>query len=334
MSADCQLLLVHQPRVAQSADLLEVAGWVRELDPGIHTVVVQDRDDGPQLHGTILDLPAVTVAPARLLRFHPPPGAVFAAPDLAKDEEYRLLESAGLPVPRWALLTETEQPDLAGFGEYVVVKPARSGRGADVRILRRGRVRWRPPKTEFTRKNNPKSCRWIVQDFVYTGRWPVAYRVATLFGSALWAWRSEAAHERQPLPGRYAFGSPDGAGVSIVSSGRGSRFALASDPDVIALAERAHAAFPRVPLLGVDVLRDADSDALQLIEVNSSGFTWHFSSPVGSSIQADFGFRLEQQFDGRRRAAAVLARICRQHACRTPVPAPRRAALPSRPGQN
>lgn len=326
MKATTQLLLAHQPRVCTPEDFREVALWVQEHDPTVHATAVTDRIDGSQAHGEILDLPTTTVAPARLLSFRPPHGTVLVGPDLPKDDEYRALELAGLPVPKWALLTRESRPDLDGFGRYVVVKPARSGRGADVRIMRRGRVRWRRPNTEFTLKNNPGDCRWIVQDFVYTGRWPVSYRVATLFGTVLWAWRTEASRDRSPLHDREAFDTTESSGVSIVASGRGCRFTLCFETDVIALAQRAHAAFPDVPLLGVDVLRDVDSGRLYLIEVNSSGFTWHFSSPVGLGIQADSHFRLEHQFNGRALAAEVLAGVCRRHATREPLSAGRRAA--------
>jgi len=88
-----------------------------------------------------------------------------------------------------------------------------------------------------------------------------------------------------------------------------------SHRDVLSLAERAHAAVPRVPLLGVDILRDADTGELFVVELNGLGYTWDFSSPTGLSLQAQFGFNLEAQLGGRRRAAGVLARVCAEH-CR------------------
>ena len=139
---------------------------------------------------------------------------------------------------------------------------------------------------------------------MYTGLWPHSYRVATLFGHTLWSMRIEASHGREPLRSRADF-----HGQSIVSSGQGCRFELSNDAAVIALAERASMALPRVPVLGVDILRDADSGELFVVELNSLGYSWHFSSPSGLRFQAEFGFSLEEQFEGRRKAAAVLARV-------------------------
>ncbi len=101
----------------------------------------------------------------------------------------------------------------------------------------------------------------------------------------------------------------------MVSSGQGCTFELFDDPDILSLAERAHAAFPRVPLLGIDILRDAESGQLFVVELNGIGYLWDFSSPTGLSLQRQFGFDLEAQFGGRRRAAAVLARVCEAEAC-------------------
>jgi hypothetical protein len=130
-----------------------------------------------------------------------------------------------------------------------------------------------------------------------------------LFGKALFGLGIEASHARRPLldPGSFA-------GQSVVSSGNGCTFTLTSDPDVLELAERAHAALPRVPLLGVDIVREAGSGRLFVLELNSLGYTWHFSSPSGSRLQQQFGLALEPQLDGRRRAAAQLAEACNRYA--------------------
>jgi hypothetical protein len=131
-----------------------------------------------------------------------------------------------------------------------------------------------------------------------------------LFGRALFGIQIEASHQRAPLLERGAF-----HGQSVVSSGRGCSFALCSDAAILSLAERAHAALPDVPLLGVDIVRDADTGELFVLELNSIGYTWHFSSPSGLRFQREFGLDLGAQLDGRRRAAAILAQVCEERAC-------------------
>jgi glutathione synthase/RimK-type ligase-like ATP-grasp enzyme len=187
----------------------------------------------------------------------------------------------------------------------VVTKPEFGARGADVRIERRKVAKWTRPRTALSEQfGGPWNPR-VAQEFVYTGVWPRSHRVVTLFGSALLAFRVEADHGRQPLPDRGSF-----HGQSVVSSGQGCTFEAFDDPEIFSLAERAHAAFPRVPLLGVDILRDVDTKQLFVAELNGIGDTWDFSSPSGIQLQRQFSLDFETQFNGRRRAAAVLARVC------------------------
>ena len=156
----------------------------------------------------------------------------------------------------------------------------------------------------------------IVQEFIYTGKWPVSYRVTTLFGKVLFAWKVIAATDRRPLMGPNEFRSPEatGGGMSICSSGRGCSFELAHEPDILELAEKAHAAFPDSPLLGIDFVREESSGKLFVIEVNSCGRVWHFSSKAGLSIQRDNGIDFANQFNGLQKAADVLIQETRQRA--------------------
>ena len=303
------LILVSSPSVNSEADFAELATWTHELSPETAVFVLPDVRDADRL-ASVPDLPTVTVSPAPVRRLRPQRGSVLQGQHVAKTEEYRALDAIGVPVPRWARLLPGKRPNLDGFGPYVVTKPDFGARGAEVRIERRDDAQWKPPRTELSEQfggaRNPR----VAQEFVYTGPWPRSYRVTTLFGTALFVFRVEADHARQPLVDRSAF-----HGHSVVSSGHGCTFELFADPEILSLAERAHAAVPNVPLLGVDILRDADTGQLFVVELNGLGYTWDFSSPTGLSLQAQFGFNLEAQFDGRRRAASVLARVCEER-CR------------------
>ncbi|HET7543405.1 MAG TPA: hypothetical protein VFK05_26205 [Polyangiaceae bacterium] len=304
------LLLVSSPLANSQADFAELAEWSAAADPELRVRVVADLS-GADLTDNEPDLPMLTVSFGPLQKLRPRRGAVFQGQHVAKSVEYRALQAIGVPVPRWTRLLPGQAPELelASFGPYVVTKPEFGARGADVRIERRAQARWTAPRTQlsegFGGPFNPR----LAQEFVYTGAWPHSYRVATLFTQTLWSLRIEASHAREPLRARSDF-----HGQSIVSSGKGCSLALSNDPAVIALAERASAALPHVALLGVDILRDADTGELFVVELNSLGYSWHFSSPAGGRFQAEFGFDLSAQFDGRRKAARLLARACREHA--------------------
>ena len=74
--------------------------------------------------------------------------------------------------------------------------------------------------------------------------------------------------------------------------------------DVLALARRAHEAFPTVPVLGVDIVRDAATGALSVLEVNVTGGCFHLTSIAVGRIQREHGIDTRRQFGG----AAAVAR--------------------------
>ncbi len=312
------LLLYASPLLGHPEPYYKLARYVREIDPEIRPYVMDyDRDLVRRIYRHMLKRFVLPRRPT--LIFSPAPtdirlwrGTLYKGQRLVKSLQYAALERRSIPVPQWVLLTKGRQPDLNRFGPYVVVKPDRGGLGAEVKIMRTGRVRWRPVTTEYAGVSEAL----IAQAFIYTGARPVSYRVSTLFGQALYCVRYEASHARPPLAGPQAFDRTlDGKGVTIVSTSKGCTIAPSSDEEVIRLAERAHEAFPETPVLGVDVIREQPSGRLYVLEVNPGGAGWHFAHERGLKAQREFGFSYEQQFDGLRKAARILADRTRKDAC-------------------
>ena len=274
-----------------------LACFVEEFDPTIHTVIVEDKP------GWLVELsnrPTFFFSPA-LIRNRPRiPGRIACGYPLSKSEEYSVLTEAGIPVPRWVRLREDELPNLEGFGDYVVRKPDYGAKGAEVRIVKRERVRW---KRVVTSAAGP-SPTLLVQEFIYTGLWPVSYRVNTLFGRVLYCMRITGNASRPALRGSNDFGSRgSGNSVSIVSNVRDSMAECCDDVEIIRFGERAARAFPDLPMLGVDVLKEVSTGRLFVTEVNALGHNWNFSR----EFRENFGIDVAEQFDGLRKAAYVLA---------------------------
>jgi len=312
------LVLYASPLLGHPEPYFKVAQYVRELDPEIRPyVITYDRHLIRRIYRHVLK--RFVLPRRRTLIFSPAAtdirlwrGTLYKGQRLDKSLQYAALERRSIPVPPWALLTRDRQPDLSGFGSYVVVKPDRGGLGAEVKIMRRGRVRWRQITTNYAGVSEGL----IVQAFIYTGPRPVSYRISTLFGQALYCVRYEASHARPALAGSGAFDrSLDGKGVNIVSTSKGCTIALDYEEEVIRFAERAHEAFPETPVLGVDVIREQPSGKLYVLEVNPGGAGWHFAHERGLRAQHEFGFSYEQQFDGLRKAARILADRTRTDAC-------------------
>jgi amino acid adenylation domain-containing protein len=293
----CNLVLVVGPDVDR-ASLERAARTVVEIDDRIDARVVPDV---PGWDMEFAPLPTLVVSPGLLRQRPAMPAQVCCGYPLGKSEEYRILERAGIPVPKWVVLEEDGvQPNLSGFGAYVVRKPDYGAKGAEVRIVRRGRVRWKPVVTSAA----GASPRLLVQEFVYTGLWPVSYRVNTLFGQVLYCVVLTGNQARQQLSGPEDFDARGDTrqSVSIVANARDSTAAFCADQEIIALGERAARAFPDVPLLGVDVLKSALTGQLLVTEVNSIGHNWNFGPEFAGAFHID----IERQFDGVRRAASIL----------------------------
>jgi hypothetical protein len=230
------------------------------------------------------------------------PGRIVTSKIFLKSGEYRRLEAAGCPVPKWTLITPETTLDPADWGPYIVEKPNDGGLGAHVRIKRTGKVRYKPPgeNDRFGRRGV------IAQEFIYTGEWPASFRVMTLFGRCILCFHQKTVGRGKPLTARWNFAAD--SGTSIVSNTIDMQVALTKDPDVVSLCERAHrAAFPDVPLLGFDVIRDADTGRLYILECHAHGPVWPFSTSKGQGIQRKNGLDFASQYDALRKSAEILA---------------------------
>jgi amino acid adenylation domain-containing protein len=274
-----------------------VRHWVEKFDPTINAEIVEDK---PGWSTDLPSRPSLFFSPA-LIRNRPRiPGHIACGFPLSKSEEYLILAKAGIAVPRWVALRENEMPNLNGFGEYVVRKPDYGAKGAEVRIVKRERVRW---KRVVTSAAGP-SPTLLVQEFIYTGPWPVSYRVNTLFGRVLYCIRITANHTRPVLRGANDFDvRGSGNTVSIVSNVRDSTAEYCDDVEIIRFGEQAARAFPDLPMLGVDILKEAGGGRLFVTEVNALGHNWNF----GKEFRDNFALDPASQFDGLRKAAFVLA---------------------------
>jgi uncharacterized UPF0146 family protein len=208
-------------------------------------------------------------------------GAIIArsAPD--KIEEYRAIEAAGLPLPKWTEITPDTQLDREEWGPYVVEKPAWGKKGMGVRIRKTGRVRHREGPAQ------------IAQQFIYTGPQPINYRVMTYLGEPIFCYRHTGTGK--PLPENKDFRTA-GGGLSIVASSMGCNCSLSDEPDVLDLARSVHAALPLAPTLGQDIIRDAKTGELYIIETNPRDPTWASTAKRGLRLQETFNLDLAGQF--------------------------------------
>ena len=83
--------------------------------------------------------------------------------------------------------------------------------------------------------------------------------------------------------------------------------AFVIDAEVMDFARQVNRAFPRIPLQGCDIVREAVSGKLYILEVNPGGNTLHFSSPIFARQRGLLGGK--SVFTGQLDAFAIAARI-------------------------
>jgi hypothetical protein len=303
------LILVHQQTKQDRADYEELSHRIAARRVGIATFIVDTKERAWSDPGFDHFSPTLTVSPMPIKQFVPPWGSICQGCDFPKSEQYERLSLLGLPVPKWTHIRPDTTLDPAEWGPYVVVKPDLGRKGAEIFIKRTGRVRYRAGEA-YPEVHPIHKAPLLAQRFIYTGRWPISFRVVTLFGRALMSWCCEANHAYVPLEWRYGFKAR--GGITVVSNKRDSRYTLGAEPDVITLAQRAHAAFPNQPLLGTDIVRDAESHALFLLECNPRGDAWLMSSDTGRKIEDANGIIFAGQYGALQIAAGVLIRETRR----------------------
>ena len=303
---------MHQKSKQDRADFETIARQIGVRAPDIRVFVVDTKQADwadPRFAPAAATL---TVSPMPIKRFSPPPGALCQGHEFPKDEQYRRLARLGVRVPDWIEIGPDTVLDPLQWGPYVVVKPALGRKGAEIFIKRAGRVRYRLPES-FAEGHPAHRAPLLAPRVIYTGKWPANYRVVTVFGRALLCWHCEAAHRYVPLNSRWDFKAK--GGITVVSNKQDSSYALARDAEVIALAEKAHAAFPEQPLLGTDIVRDADTGELHVIECNPRGDAWLVSSDMGRLIERANGLDFAAQFGALEVATQVLIKETRTRAC-------------------
>jgi glutathione synthase/RimK-type ligase-like ATP-grasp enzyme len=251
--------------------------------------------------------PTLIFSPGRLIDFHPERGKVYAGSPIPKLEQIARFKAAGLPVPATAEITPGVALPEAEFGSHVVVKPGYSeaSRGLYLTLVRRQAVQFRPQES-YPEDHPGRYGPMFAQRFIDTGPRVSHYRVLTLFGAPLIAFKTTSREARPPLD------SPDDvlAAIAVKARRRVSPIdrELTRDADVLELARRTHRALPEIPLQGVDIIREAATGKLFVLETNPGGNTWIFSKgEMTTRLTRSLGVaRLTDPFDAFTTAANVL----------------------------
>jgi hypothetical protein len=309
------LILVANPRGMDPKDFEEIAELVARENPRINAFAVTVDQPASVVPDRFWRHPTLVISFGETGQFKPPRGIILHNRPVHKYQQYVQFCLAGVNTPRTGNFTPSHEYRAEDWGEFCILKPAdlgQMGKGGIVRLQRTRRLTAFDP-AQYPADHSLRNSRLLVQSFVDTGPLAQSWRVLTLLGEPLYCFRQSSGVERPPLD------APDDLIEKAIIEpkhpegkakiGYEKLRTFVADAEIMAFASAASRAFPRIPLQGCDVIREAATGKLFILEVNPGGNTWHFSSPLFAPQRQMLGGKekFTRQLDAFATAARVLA---------------------------
>lgn len=268
------LLLLHTRDQQELSDWQTVKAKIEALAPDIEVRIESNDDPDPATLRWQASRPSLVFSPMRLLNYRPLAGRIYAGQPMSKIQEWQRLAEANLPIPKTTRLTPGLKLDPAEWGAYVVVKPVAGLRGQNVRL-----IRTQDAAARFAELTGNARQRMIVQQFIDSideeGR-TVSYRCLTMFGKPI---LSHAQHWTGRRPSLAEIAAGDGA-IASNDQNQPRTQRLHIEPRLIELSALVAAAFPEIPCLGQDWVREHATGKFFILETNPAGPIWQLSQPL------------------------------------------------------
>lgn len=299
------LILIHPPGAGYNRDFEEISAKAHALDRSL-VIFTLPASLNTDLGAHNWRYPTLTVALSLSFRLSILRGAMLKSEQVEKLTQQAVFRKYAIPTPPALPFRFGMTLDPVLLGDLVVLKPMdleQTSQGHGVQMFRRRRLN-KLRITDFPEGHPIHRARqgYIVQRFIDTGENPSFFRVQTFLGKAIYAWHSTLVEPRCSLDADDA----DIERTNIASQGGEKTRKLIDDPDIIGLAEKVHKAFPHIPMLAVDVIREAATGKLYVLECNPGGNTWHFSSKVGEKLRLGFG---DAKTNGNEKAHEIARRM-------------------------
>jgi glutathione synthase/RimK-type ligase-like ATP-grasp enzyme len=199
--------------------------------------------------------------------------------EIDKLVQTQVLRKAGLPTPPDLPFRAGMMLDPIVFGEFVLLKPLDfrlTSKGIGIQVMRRTRLeKLRPLDLPADHPMRRDTKGYIVQKLVNTGKFATTYRVSTFMGELIYALKYQSL---VPSPDLTSSDSEIESGDFTQKGER--RMELFEDEELFSLAKRVAGVFEKLPLLGIDFVRDYETLQPYILEVNAGGNTWHFASKM------------------------------------------------------
>jgi len=304
------LVIVHSVGLQARSDFESVQETMAVRAPDIEVFIVNNRAPHSVTRRQAARRPTLVFSPVALHEFRPLRGKVYAGRWHTKMEEIRRLAEAGVNVPEAVMLEPETKLEPEAWGPFTVVKPNLGRQGAGIRLHRTRDVRWADPQS-WPRDDPRFGVPLVAQKFVDTGPFSESHRVMTVFGRAIYSIMSRSSDAR---PFDLDALGDDRLDQPVASNSGERTLELNFERDVIDFGKEVARAFPEIPVLGVDIVREQATGRLYALEVNARGMTWHISSNYGLVHQRKYGLDLHGQFGAIDVLADALIDVTRREA--------------------
>ena len=309
--AECHLVLVHSEGWQDAADFYALKHEIERIAPDIKVFVASNDTASSATRKAAARRRSLIFSPIRLLKFKPDRGKIYAGRPMSRLDEIRGLAEGGMTVPVFEPLTPNTRIDPNVFGPLTILKPNYdlASYGTGVELHRTASVRYRAPDA-FPDWHPGSKDIMLVQRYVDCGL-PMTCRVLTFFGKPIFSYLRRA-KVRMDLPDtqdtfEQSLYMPAPPNVEV---------SLTKDPEILAFASKAHQAMPDIALQGCDILCEAGTGMLYLLEINPGGGTWIFSNQHSDGLRFMLGIDdLWAPFDARNVMARELIDRTRAEAC-------------------
>ncbi len=316
LNAERHLILVNRPQWQAIEDFEDIKRRIEAQAPDIEVFIATTEGPNISLRKRAAKRPTLVMCPSGLRQFQPRRGKIYNGRLVPKREQIDRLAALGVSTPLTAILGPDTKVDPEEWGPYVFLKPASTrygSQGLGVAVVKTEHLQYRPPES-FPEGHVGRHTNFIVQQFIDTGAHAANYRVNTLFDRPLYCLHMQLDEPRPTLDGSAAeiWDTRFASNTHAVTRSR----TLCIEPEVIKLALRCHEAVPDVPVKGVDILREASTGKLFVIELNCLSATWHISSAYFEKYRKHGLSRAEMagQLGAFDRAAEVLIERTRREA--------------------
>ena len=299
------LIVVYRKESAQ--DFIDIARRIRKIDPTIALLMIPNNLDPKKLPPIFYTLPTLVIYLVNPPNYEFSKVKKLAVKSIGKLDEYEHFKKhaiACLPIQQFKGGMEI---DSDVYGDWVVLKPENvNSSGKDINMVPTKMIPLLT-KEDFPEDHLVHHDSYLVQRLVKTGVNPNHYRVCIFLGSVLYSTRSEL---NLPYPDINAPLNQLLATTVASNLQPQRKIELHINHDVIKLALIVADSLSNIPLLGVDIIRDDSTGEYYVIETNSGGNTWHFSSEIGAGMRVDIGgkSKLVGQYNAWDRAAEALVR--------------------------